>query len=177
MAKFNSLSVGDILSESQYYKVEKKVGDKVQLKVDNGESVVVDSGYVESQLSSAGQFETTVKLTRTEMAELFVSKSRMAMTVMFNKQIKPKEITEAISGIYDKLNLGMTHADFTKRVKGVINLKGEERVMRGRHYGSVDVNGRVTFIDMDADPKNPSRLVDPRTINYLIVENVKYIIK
>lgn len=177
MSKFKNLQVGEVLSESQYYKVEKVQGNKVQLATEEGSSIVVDSGYVDKMLQSATQFETTEKITRTEMAELFVSNSRIAMTVMFNKQLAPKAVTDAISGIYSQLGLGMTQADFTKRVKGVVNLKGDERVMTGRHYGGVDVNGRVSFVDMNVQSGNPNRLVDPRTINYLIVNNVKYLIK
>jgi len=62
-------------------------------------------------------------------------------------------------------------------------LEGEERTMVGRHYGSQDEFGRIKFIDMDAklDPAKDydtrQRLVDPRTLNWLILKGVKYIVK
>lgn len=177
MSEFKKLVVGEVLSESQYYKVEKIVGSKVQLINGEGNRVVVDNNYVNQSLSSASQFTETKKVTKTELAEIFLQHSRVAMTVMFNKKLDNKKVTESISTIYSKLGIGMTQADFTKQVKAVINLKGDERVMVGRHYGNPDVNGRVSFVDMNIESGNPNRLVDPRTINYLIVNNVKYLIK
>lgn len=177
MSEFKKLEVGEILSESQYYKVEKISGNKVQLVNDEGNRVVVDDKYVNQSLSSASQYSETKKVTKTELAEIFLQNSRVAMTVMFNKKLDNKKVTDSISTIYGKLSFGMTQADFTRQVKAVINLKGDERVMVGRHYGSPDVNGRVSFVDMNIEKGNPNRLVDPRTINYLIVNNVKYIIK
>ena len=55
--------------------------------------------------------------------------------------------------------------------------------MVGRHYGAVDEFGRIHFVDMEIERDitksydNRMRLVDPRTIKYLIVNNVKYILK
>lgn len=47
MTKFKNLKQGSVLSESQFYKVVKVSGNKVQLETDNGENVVVDDKYVE----------------------------------------------------------------------------------------------------------------------------------
>lgn len=177
MPKFRNLKVGEVLSETQYYKVQKIAGNQVQLTNEAGESIVVNDGYVDNQLSSATQFESTEKITKTKLAEVFLANSRVAMTVMFHKKVDPKQVSENVAGIYKDLGLGMTQSDFEKKVKGVLNLKGEERVMTGRHYGTVDVNGRVSFVDMNIESGNPNRLVDPRTINYIIVNNVKYQLK
>ena len=62
-------------------------------------------------------------------------------------------------------------------------LEGEERVMIGRHYGASDDFGRVHFVDMEVvkdaskDYDTRMRLVDPRTLQHLIVNNVKYNLK
>jgi hypothetical protein len=62
-------------------------------------------------------------------------------------------------------------------------LEGEERVLVGRLLGTKDDFGRFHVIDMDiAEDKSKSydvrqRLVDPRTLNWLIVKNVKYEVK
>ena len=177
MSKFSNLKVGDVLSETQYYKVEKIQGNRAQLQNDNGESIVLNDGYIDNLLSSANQFDKVEKITRTALAEKFLEFSRVAMTVMFHKKVDPKEVTQSVSSIYGELNMGMTEAQFQKKVKNVLNLKGEERVMVGRHYGNVDVNGRVTFVDMNVTTGNPNRLVDPRTIDYLIVDGTKYEVK
>jgi hypothetical protein len=62
-------------------------------------------------------------------------------------------------------------------------IPGKLRVMKGRHYGNVDELGRVHFIDMEItkdaskDYDTRSRQVDPRTIQHLIINKVKYILK
>lgn len=183
MSKFENLEIGEVLSETQYYKVVKTSGDKVQLVNDHGANVVVDNLYVEQCLHSAQQFDKTEKVTKTKLAEILKDSARQAITVCFNKQVKPEDVQKELSSIYSQFNLGMTQADYDKKVKAALNLKGEERVMVGRHYGGVDVNGRISFIDMNID-RDPSkdydtraRLVDPRTVNYIIVDNVKYQLK
>ena len=76
----------------------------------------------------------------------------------------------------------MSEDAFKKAVSKAIDLKGEERTMVGRHYGTQDANGRVSFVDMEVETKASGydarmRLVDPRTLNYLIVGGVKYVVK
>lgn len=183
MPKFNQLKVGGVLSETQYYKVVDIKGDKVQLQNDEGTNIVVNDGYVENALNAADQFTKTEKVTKTKLAEIFMSYPRIAMTVNFNKQVKPEDVAKGIIDVYDDLGMGMTKADFGKKVKAALSIKGEERTMIGRHYGSKDVNGRVHFIDMNVekavgkDYDTRQRLVDPRTINFIIVDNVKYQLK
>lgn len=183
MSKFQNLKVGDVLSETQYYEVVKTDGNRVQLLNDEGENIVVNDQYVDHSLASSDQFDETKKVTKTELAEIFLGAGRTAMTVQYNKQVDPKDVQVGITGIYDNIGMGMTKEAFGKEVKKALNLKGEERIMVGRHYGTKDVNGRVHFIDMKAERKagktydTRQRLVDPRTINYVIVGNVKYQVK
>lgn len=182
--QFKNLKVGEVLSETQFYKVEKVVGSQVQLKTDSGESIIVDNKYVDDLLNSGVQFTKTEKITRTELVEKFLTNARVAMTVNFNKQVKPEDIKQQLVALYpNKGGKLMSEAEFKKAVAKAIDLKGDERTMIGRHYGVQDSNGRVHFIDMQID-KDPSkaydarqRLVDPRTINYVVVSGVKYEVK
>lgn len=57
---------------------------------------------------------------------------------------------------------------------------GKERVLRGRLIKHEALLGRSMVEDLDESASNPKgrvRQVDHRTINYLIVEGVKYIVK
>lgn len=178
MTKFSELKTGEVLSETQFYTVEKIVGDKVQLKNDNGENVIVNNKYVENMLNSSQQVTSTEKLTRTELTEKFLSHPRIAMTVNFNKQVKPTDIKKEIVNLYpNKGGKLMSESDFKKHVSKALNLKGEERTMVGRHYGEQDANGRVPFIDMQVTTGIRQRLVDPRTLNWMIVNGVRYEVK
>jgi len=187
MTKFRDLKVGEKLSETQYYSVVKIVGDKVQLKADNGEDIVLNKGYVENLLTSSTQFEREEAITKTDAAALFLASPGVVMTVNFNTQVKEKDAIEQLRDIYPNKGGKMTsEADYTKKVKEIISsvITGKERTMVGRHYGSQNEFGRVSFIDMevDKDPSKPdydsrTRQVDPRTINWMIIRSVKYKIK
>jgi len=56
-------------------------------------------------------------------------------------------------------------------------LDGEERVLRGRLVRPEPLLGRSMVEDLDIDDSHRQRLVDHRTIRYLIVEGVKYEVK
>lgn len=187
MTKFRNLKVGEKLSETQYYSVEKISGDKVQLKPDSGDPIVVDKGYVENFLNSSIQYDTEEKITRTEAAAKFLASSGVALTVNFNTQVKEKDALEQMASIYpNKGGKMLSEADFKKKAKEILNsvITGKERTMIGRHYGSVNEFGRVSFIDMEEkkDETKPeydsrTRQVDPRTINWMVIKGVKYITK
>jgi len=184
MTKFSELKKGDVLSESQYYKVEKTSGSKVQLLVGD-QHIVVTKDYVESFLSSADQFNEAEKMNKTKLAELFINSPRIALTVAFYKQDKKKTKKAYKEELVNKAE--EVKEDFLKRGLAAIEdalanpvsevIPGELRVMRGRHYGEVDDMGRIKFVDMDIEGENNMRVVDPRTIQYLIVNNVKYVLK
>lgn len=181
MSKFKNLKPGDVLSETAFYKVEKIVGDRVQLQVDNGESVILNQGYVDSLLTSADQFEKTEKVTRTEMSEILLSHPRTAVTVSFNKQVESASVVTEIQEAYSNT----APKDLPATLKKVVAkaLVGEERLIVGRHYGGQDEYGRLPFVDMNIDRDfsksydNRLRKVDTRTLNWIIVDNTKYIVK
>jgi hypothetical protein len=180
--KFSNLKVGEVLSETQFYVVEKLVGENVQVKPDSGESIILDKKYAEQFLTSASQIlDADVKITKTEAAAKFIGNPNVAMTVNFNKQVKEADLVKEIQDAYDS----STPKEFSERLKKGVKkgMNGEERTMIGRHFGSVDDFGRVQFIDMEISKganKNYDerlRLVDPRTINWFILRGVKYIVK
>jgi hypothetical protein len=181
MEVFKNLKPGQVLSETSFFKVEKVVGDRVQLQAENGESVVLNAGYVDSFLSSGDQFSKEEKVTRTEMADIMMSNARTAMTLSYNKQVKEADVVKEISEAYEN----STPKEALNKMKAAVKkgLSGEERVMRGRHYGTKDEFGRTHFIDMDVDRDvsktydTRQRLVDSRTLNWLIVNDTKYTIK
>lgn len=180
-AKFTELKKGSKLSETQYYNVEEVKGNQVQLKNGDGDDIVVDKAYVESCLVSADQFDKEEKLNRTDLAALFLKSANIALTVSFNKKVKKEDVIKEIMDAYE----GSTPKTLETAVKKAITkaLNGEERVLVGYHTGVQDDFGRVSAIDMDIE-KDPSkafntqlRLVDPRELNFLILNRVKYIVK
>ena len=184
MTKFKDLKAGEKLSETSYYSVVKTAGDRVQLRTDNGTDVILDKAYVEGFLSSASQYDSEIEKSKTEMAALFLSSPGVAMTVNFNTQVKEKDALEQLYELYpNKGGKLASEADFKKKAKEVISsvIVGKERTMVGRHYGSANEFGRVSFIDMEIekdttkpDYDSRTRQVDPRTINWMIIRGTKY---
>lgn len=184
MTQFSELKEGSILGESQYYVVEKIVGERVQVKAGDGH-VVLDKKYVETYLNSAEQFTKKEEITKTGLADLFINNPRIVMTVAFVKQDKPKtikaykaEIEEQAKKVQeDLLKRGIVAV--TEALSNPISkvIPGELRIMRGRHYGEIDEFGRIQFTDMDITEGTPIRAVDPRTIQYLIVNDTYYKLK
>ena len=186
MADFKKLKAGSKLSETQYYNVEKVDNSNVYLKNDLGEGIVVDASYAEKCLVSADQFDTEKVMSKTDIANLFLASTNIVLTVNYNKQVKEEDVKKQLYALYpNKGGKILSEADFKKKIASAISdvLVGEERTMVGRHYGSQDEFGRVRFIDMEEtrdtskDYDTRQRLVDPRTINWLILKGVKYKVK
>ena len=184
MVNFSELKAGNVLGESQYYKVVKKVGDEIQLNA-NGQNIVVDKKYVEEFLESGDQFTSEENITKTQMAEIFIANPRAVMTVEFFKQDKKKTKKAYKEDLQDQAD--QVQKDFmAKGVSAIVDalanpvldyIPGELRVMRGRHYGDIDELGRIKFTDMDIDGAHNTRQVDPRTLQSVVVGGKKYILK
>jgi hypothetical protein len=186
MTEFKKLKEGDILGEAQYYKVDKISGNKIQLTPDSGDPIVVTKEYVETFIQSGDQYVAEEKLTKTQLAELFIAKSRLPMTVAFlkantnktKKVYKAELATQAEKVRQNFMDNGISAIEEALASPVLDYIPGELRVMRGRHYGDIEeATGRIQFTDMEVTTGHNQRQVDPRTIQHVIVDNVKYIIK
>ena len=171
----------DIFSETQYYTVIKKQGDKVKLQNDNGENIVVDKKYVENCLISATQFTDEKSINKTEAANMLLNNPNTAMTVSFQKQVKAEDVIKEIMEAYEGSTVKTMGEVIKKSIKKA--LIGEERTIKGRHSGELNEFGRIQFVDMEItkdfskDYDNRLRQIDPRTINYIILKGIKYTVK
>ena len=114
------------------------------------------------------------KVTQTQMAQKLEFVGQMPFSVCFTKKVDPNAVAD-----------GLANADLgsqAKRRKVVKQLmQGEERVLHGvlDRSGEDDVQmelGRYRVIDLDAKRKgeHAQRLVDTRTIRWLVCDGVKY---
>lgn len=190
MSKVKSLKKGSVLSETSFYTVDQVNSDHVVVKTDDGQAVKISKEYVEQILDSADSFEKEEKKTMTELAELFIGSPRIAMTVAFVKKetVKTKKVFDAEK----KARIDEIQSAKVSDVPGLLErlietpisrtIPGEVRVMKGRHYGSIDELGRIQFVDMEKEKGSTAadarlRQVDPRTIQYLVISGVKYTLK
>ena len=182
---------GSILSETSFYVVKEVQQTKVIVKDDFGHEITLGKPYVEQICISADHFTTEEKKSMTELAELFINSPRIAMTVSFIT--KASEKTKKDFEAEKKAKIDEIQNASIKNATALLNdlmenpitnvIPGKLRTMKGRHYGHVDDLGRVNFIDMEItkDPTKDydtrSRQVDPRTIQELIINKTKYILK
>ncbi len=124
----------------------------------------------EKEFKLATPFQKEEKLNQTDLIRKIEENQRIAMTVNFNKQVDEKTVADKVEGMIKEGKVP-TRRTLLKRVREL--LVGEERTMVGRHSGAKDDRGRLHFTDMDKGP----RLVDPRTINWAIIDGVKYVKK
>jgi len=183
---------GSILSETSFYVVQSiDSNGKTVVKDDNGHIINLSKRYVDEITSCADCYDTEEKKTMTELAEIFVNSPRVAMTVAYitkgtektkkdfesEKNAKIREIQSASLSNATSLLEDLIENPITKSIPGKL------RIMKGRHYGHDGDMGRVQFTDMELtkdlskDYDTRLRLVDTRTIQWLIVNKVKYILK
>lgn len=182
---------GSILSETSFYIVQEVQQDRVIVKDEYDHKITLPKKYIEEITICADHFETEEKKSMTELAEIFINSPRMAITVCYitkaTEKTKRDFDLEKNNKIAEIQNASLKNASalLSDLIENPITkvIPGKERVMKGRHYGNVDDLGRVHFIDMEIkrDPTKDydtrSRQVDPRTIQYLIVNKVKYTLK
>lgn len=185
------LKVGSILSETSFFKVTKVNANGISVVDDNGTELNIGKGYVESVLSSADCFSKEEKKTMTELADILLNNPRVAMTVAFYKKDTNKtqkvykaEVAAAIAEVQNA-PVSKVEGLLLNLIENPISkvIPGELRVMKGRHYGHVDDLGRLHFVDMELEkgtnPESDARMrqIDPRTVQYIIVGEVKYSLK
>lgn len=184
---FQTIKKGSILSETSFYIVKEINKTQITVVDDNNNEIILGAPYVEL-LNSAEHFNSVEEKNMTELAEIFVAKRGVAMEVTYITKDEPKtkkqynqEVADAIAKVQSaKVSEveGLLKDLITNPVSAVI--PGKTRVMRGRHYGQLNSLQRVQFIDMEipgTDISKKFRQVDPRTIQSIITEGVKYTLK
>lgn len=174
-SSFGQIKKGSRLSETQYYEVigvEKgsfREGGSVRVRNERGFEFTISRNIVEEGIYSADQFQEEVKVTRTEMVAVLEGAGDCIFTVNFHKQLSPKEMA-------DKLNKIKSKNITQKAAKEA--LLGEERTLVGYLLNTEPKMGRSQVIDLEIDTElHRIRQVDHRTLNWIILKNVKYTLK
>jgi hypothetical protein len=175
------LHVGEFLSDVQYYKVVKVSPRTVTVSNERGFESKIDRTIIEEGMYSAGQYNLKQTLNRSQACELLENAGSAVFTVNFRKQVREKELREQIlEAIATPDGELLGRSELQKRIKQVSKtaLEGEERTLIGYLVDSEPRMGRSTVIDLNIPPdRDRLRLVDHRTLNWLIIRNVKYIVR
>ncbi|MCP4255022.1 MAG: hypothetical protein GY775_16770 [Candidatus Scalindua sp.] len=185
MLDFKKLKVGSILSETSYFTVTDKTSSSITVKDSHGnEGLDINKNYCEKILNSSDQFESTEKCTQTQLSEIATGNNNIAMEIYFKKADKKKTKkaykedleTQATQVSKDFMAKGISAIIDALKTPVLDYTLGEMRLIKGYSLGSLDAHGRLNFCDLE-DEKNLVKGVDVRTIEYIIVNNVKYIKK
>lgn len=164
----NKVKVGDTYSRHSFGIIKSidPYNGSMTIENSNGNKWTIGKEIVALEFSIAEQFESEEKVSRTRMIEIMTEHPRTAMTINFNKKPDPKKIAKELEG-----GKGSDSAkDWNAKVKKLV--AGEERTMIGYHTLSFDEHRRLRF----QETGKGQRLVDPRTLNWMIVDRVKYVI-
>lgn len=171
---------GEIISVTEYAKVVKtgktdSGSEAVWVKnLENGQEYGIEM-EVADQYLSADTYDREEKLPLTQIVEILESVGDKVFTANFNKKPKDADVVKAISQL--------PVSDLQNKKKLAECFKGEERTLRGRMIAPEPKLGRSTVIDLDIDKVMKGdydtriRLIDHRSLNWLIVNKTKYIVK
>jgi hypothetical protein len=184
MIDYSKLKVGEILSETSYYVVTKKDSNGIEADSSVGiKGIELSRKYVEQILASASQIDKEEQMSQTDIVNVILANPRTACSIYFKKQDEKKKVgdykAEKAAKIHQIQNAKVS--DVEKLLSDLIDnpivatIPGAMRLIKGYHNGTQDERGRIQFIDME--DKSIMKGVDPRTIEYAIVNNIKYIKK
>lgn len=203
----SEIQVGDVFSEESHYTVKSIGKDSIVfIHLESGKEVKLSTSYVQGLLNTSDQFHETKEVTREDKKDgtpgirtIFESiKSSEVFTVVFKKQDKPKtkkQINEEREAQREKAIELIDKAKKQKKSMAVAYktaleyiqdnpildyVEGEERVLRGFKLQFVSRDGKYRCLDMDIErtsKETGERLVNINTIEQLIYNGVKYIVK
>jgi hypothetical protein len=171
-------------SETQFYKEVKRAGNRVQLVNQKGENIIVEKEYLDV-INSHDRVKTEEKISQTDIFNIIMANPKTVMSVYYQTKDEKKLVRDLKAEKDAKIKeiQSAKVSDVEKLLSDLIDnpiltfTPGKMRLMKGYHFGHQDERGRIQFKDMEE--VNPELLkgVDPRTLEYAIVNNIKYVKK
>lgn len=178
---FSKIKLGDYLFDIQYYKVVEVNPKSIAVVNERGFASEIDQDIIEEGMYTANQYEFEKTVSRTEICEILEQAGNYIFTVNFNKQVREKDLKDKLLGaIKDQKGNLLSQKEIEKALTKVSQeaIQGDERTLIGYLLKLEPKMGRSTVIDLECPvERNRLRLVDHRTINWLILRNVKYVVK
>ena len=167
------LQPGDLFSTIIYNKVMRVDQHYLHVENQHGYSYQIHKEIAENEGFSASQFVAEKRVTRTELCELLENAGDAAFTINFLKKPTDERAKQLLETLRPE---DLVNPDVLRQLsKGMV--KGEESTIVGYLRNREPKMGRSTVIDLNAPRFNNIRLVDHRTINWMIFKNTKYIAK
>lgn len=172
----SKLAVGNWFSSITYYKI-KSITDKDNVQVvtcdDSKKELTMSRDILEYEMHSGLVFEKEEKVSRTEMIEHLVNAKESVMTVKFHKKVDDAYVKEILSSATQaQLKDAKKLKELGKELVG-----GKECEMTCHLTSSDGKLGRSRCMDLNAPHGMNYRQIDHRTVQSLILKNIKYVAK
>lgn len=166
------VKVGSVYSR-QSFGIVTSVGSKIGIKNEKNDGWEIDKEILEKEFSFADQFDKEEEVNRTQAIDVITDNPQTAMTINYNKAVDADDVAKALKSGQGS----MSDKDWKALVKAQV--AGEERTIIGHHFGGFDEHRRLQFFEIDSSkgPESKFKLVDPRTVNSVIVNRTKYTVK
>lgn len=182
MNKFDTCQKGDVLSETTYYTVTEKNQFGVQVNViqentkgiEHADPVFLPEDYINNYIKSSAFVNETKFVTPSELAKVLAENTRIAMKLCYKKKNQEKTKSQITSDLEECQRRVREGEPLTDLIHLALPYKeGEMRVIQGYHNGSTTEQGRIMFVENNTT----YRQVDPRTLQWIIVNGIKYQLK
>lgn len=179
---------GALLGELSYYLILEEDGDMLKVvNLQHGGESNISRGYLDSYANHASAFASTEGVTKTFIQQQLILNVKVPMTVTFITKDKKKKVRDyqaEVTAAQDKLDALIAAGDqqevrvfMTELIRNPILdiIPGEQRTMVGFHEGRTDERGRLLFNELDPENNTSTRirLVDPRTVSELVLNDMK----
>jgi hypothetical protein len=166
---------GDKVSVTYYLNVINKNSDSLDVEDQTGSKFAIrGKDLIEGTLNTAEQYTETRKVSRTELIEILENAGDTVFTANYNKLPNADTIAELLG------NYSINDFGDPKKLSKIAKeaMKGEERNLKGYLINIEPKMGRSSVIDLEI-PKGEHnvRLIDHRTLNSIIIKNIKYQVK
>ena len=159
-------------SQTAYLNVKALEGNQVTVENSYGGQMIVSRDIVE-KMYSADHFKREINMNMTGLAELLQAVQDNIFTIQFRAKPKEEDAKNALQAA--------TQADFNDPAKVAQlakNFIDGNTVTMVCHMVEVENNlGRSLVIDLGAEGENKFKQIDHRSIDYIIYQNVKYVLK
>lgn len=186
--KLDSVQMDDILVEHTIYKVKKRIGDCFDIKTSENVLFNYDRATITETATSATLYNKEEKLTKTEIIQLFssLSPNDIWSAVYLKKDPNPNwqaELVAKIQRMPQNDAVKYLKKDFTTIGKITRELKGQKIFLtsNNNYYMVRDLKVHFDLLEegvcAEVAAKDSTRQLDVNTLQSLIFNSVKYVLK
>lgn len=176
-AKKDPIWEGDIteglwFSSTNYVKIQKIESGKVDVNSFAGGKWGMSLDLIQ-KMNSADHYDYEIPMSKGELVEMLESTKDMIFTICFKKKVNQKNVADRI------VEEGEDFIGNQKKCKKLAKelLTGEECIIVGRMFNLEPKMGRSMIKDLRVPFGYNLRLVDHRTIQWIIFKNRKFVLK